>query len=58
MEKLKFEDVKNLSWFEVMQKYEPEITKEKADFVLWEMTSYPMGNADNILKQIHNYFIK
>ena len=43
-----------MTWLEFMQRYDPEINAEEAEFVLWEMTSFPFGRYKTILKQIRS----
>ena len=43
-----------ITWFDEMRKYKPDITREEADFILWEKTCFPF-NAERTLSQIKEY---
>ena len=41
-----------MNWVELVQKHWPNITDEEASAVLWNATSFPMGDAEEIEQQI------
>jgi apolipoprotein N-acyltransferase len=49
--------VKVKKWIDYMRLFKPDITKEQAEFILWEETSYPFYNPVKSVKQeIREYF--
>jgi hypothetical protein len=55
MKELIFEDVKGKSMVEVVQRYWPEATDQQANFIIWEMTCFPM-NTEIALKQLYDLY--
>lgn len=48
---------KGMSAIDCVKWYNPDLTDNECDFILWEKTCFPM-NTDIWLKQLHECFIK
>jgi len=46
-----------LTWGEVVRHYDPKITDDKVDYILWNETCYPFDNETTV-KQIYQLFKK
>ena len=41
-----------LTWIELVKKYFPNVEDEEADFILWELTAFPMGGLKVVEEQL------
>jgi len=41
-----------MTWLELAKKYFPGISNEEADFILWELTCFPVGSAAQVEEQL------
>ena len=43
-----------MTWLEFMKIYDPEIDHERAEYLLWEWTAFPVGGIKMITYQIRS----
>lgn len=44
-----------MTWRDLVRKYFPDTSNEEADFILWEKTSFPLGDLEQIEEQLKQY---
>jgi hypothetical protein len=46
---------KNMTWNDLVRKYIPDATDKECDFILWEKTSFPLTDVEDVEEQIKEF---